>query len=334
VAADLALVVALAYALTNGFHDAANAIATLVATRGATPLQAVLLASVCNLLGPLLLGAAVADTVAGVVQLTGAAAIAVVGAAMSAAVVWNLLTWWRDLPSSSGHALVGGLVGAALVDGGASAILWGGFDGIRPVGVLGILGWLLITPVLAALAGAAVEGVLRAGTRRATRSLRGPVRAGQWFASGLLALSHGGNDAQKAVGLMAVVLVGAGRQSSLATPTWTLLAAGAALTFGTMFGGWGIVRTIGRRIFPIRPLDGLAAQSSSTAVILSASFLGAPVSTTQVVSSSVVGVGVGRGRWRRVHWPVVREILLAWVTTIPATAVLGALFLPLWRWFS
>jgi PiT family inorganic phosphate transporter len=325
---------ALAFAFTNGVHDAANAIATLVATRAARPGTAVLLAAAGNVLGPLLLGSAVANTIAGIVTVPSDQVTEVLGAALTGAVVWNALTWWRGLPSSSGHALLGGLVGAALVEGGAGSVNWGGFDGIKPVGVLGVAVVLTIAPLLGFGAGLVVDRALRRGARRVTRRARGPVRATQWIMSEGLALSHGANDAQKAVGVVALLLVASGELQHLAAPVWVELTCGLALTAGTALGGWPIVRTLGRRIILIRPIDALASQSGSTAVLLGASVLGAPVSTTQVVASSVVGVGGGHRRWRHVRWRVVRAMLLAWLVTVPATAVFAVGALLPWRWLT
>jgi inorganic phosphate transporter, PiT family len=331
VAFVLAVVAILAFAFTNGFHDAANAIATLVATRGARPGAAILLAAVCNLLGPLLLGAAVADTIAGIVEVTAAQTVVVVGAALTAAVTWNVVTWWKGLPSSSSHALVGGLVGATVVEAGAGAVNWGGVSGLHPEGVAGVLVALAISPVLGFGAAWLLERGVRRWLRRLTTRANRPVQRAQWVTSGWLAVSHGANDAQKAVGVLAVLLLANGTTEELSAPVWATLACAAALTVGTALGGWRIVKTIGRRIFRIRPLDGLVSQTSSAAVILAASVVGAPASTTQVVSSSVVGVGVGRRRYRHVGWEVVGSILLAWVTTFPAAAVLAALLVPAWR---
>ena len=328
----LAIAAILAFAFTNGFHDAANAIATLVATRGARPGAAITLAAVCNLLGPLLLGAAVADTIAGIVQVTPAQTVVVVGAALTAAVTWNLLTWWRGLPSSSSHALIGGLVGAAVVEAGPGAVNWGGVGGGHPTGVIGALVALAISPALGYGAAWAMELGVRRLMRRVTIRANRPVLRAQWVTSGWLAFSHGANDAQKAVGVLAVLLLANGTTQSLSAPVWATMTCAVALTLGTALGGWRIVKTIGRRIFRIRPLDGLVSQTSSAAVILAASVVGAPASTTQVVSSSVVGVGVGRRRYRHVGWEVVGSILLAWVTTFPAAAVLAAILVPVWRW--
>lgn len=327
----IAIALAFAFALTNGFHDAANAIATLVATRGATPGQAVVLSATCNMAGALLLGEAVADTVAGIVDLPAQRAIAVIGSGLAGATLWNLATWWRGLPSSSGHALVGGLVGAALVDGGANAVYWGGLDGWRPVGVLGVLAALVVSPPLGFLAGYLSLRALRLLSRRWTQRWRAPVVRGEWLATASLSLSHGANDAQKAMGVIAALLLAGGHTSELNVPLWVKLACGIALTLGTTLGGWRIVRTIGRRIFGLRPLDSLASQSSSTAVILGASLVGGPVSTTQIVASTVVGTGGGRRRWRHVRWEVVREMGLAWATTIPASAALSIVVLAIWE---
>jgi inorganic phosphate transporter, PiT family len=330
----VAVGMALAFAFTNGVHDAANAIATLVATRAARPGTAVLLAAAGNLVGPLVFGSAVANTIAGIVTVPPNQVIPVVGAALTGAVAWNGLTWWRGLPSSSGHALLGGLVGAALAEGGAGSVNWGGFEGIKPVGVLGVATVLAIAPVVGFVAGLVVDRALRRAAWRSTRRMRGPVRAGQWVMSEGLALSHGANDAQKAVGVVALVLVAGGELQHLAAPTWVELACGTAITAGTALGGWPIVRTLGQRIIRIRPLDSLSSQTGSTGVLLGASLLGAPVSTTQVIGSSVVGVGGGRRRWRHVRWRVVRAMLLAWLVTVPATAVLAVVALLPWRWLT
>lgn len=328
----IAVATAVAFAMTNGLHDAANAIAALVATRTASPAAALALATVFNLLGPLLLGTAVAETVAGIVVVPASDVVVVLGAALSAATLWNLLTWRFGLPSSSGHALVGGLVGAALLQGGAAAVNWGGFDGLRPVGVIGVLAALALAPLLGFAAGAVTLRMARRGLRRATTRVDGPIRGGLWVGSAGLAFSHGANDASKSVGIMAALLVAGGTIPSVAdAPLWTEFASAVALTVGTALGGWTIVRTIGRRIYRLRPLDGLTSTGGSAAVIFGASLAGAPVSTTQVVASSVVGVGIGRHRSHRVRWGVVRDIMVAWLVTMPAAAALAVALSPLWR---
>jgi PiT family inorganic phosphate transporter len=331
VALVLAIGMALAFAVTNGFHDAANAIATLVATRIARPLPAVAMASVFNLLGPLFLGAAVADTIGKIVTVPPEEAVAVIGAGLTGAVVWNVYTWRRGLPSSSSHALVGGLVGAALLDAGFGAVEWGPFSSGHLAGVFGVLLGLLVATVLGFAVALVLERLALRILRHASVRFQGPVRSVQWVTSAGLAFSHGSNDAQKTAGIIGGLLLAGGLTTSVQPPIGFIVASSLALTLGTALGGWTIVRTIGRRIFPLRSVDGLVSQTSSAAIILSASIVGAPVSTTQVVSSSIVGIGVGRGRWRHVSWQIVSDIALAWVTTMPAAGLLGAILLPLWK---
>lgn len=328
----VAVVLAFAFAVTNGLHDASNAIATLVATRAARPSQALLLAAVFNLLGPLFVGAAVASAIGGIVTIGGSQTVDVIAAGLVAAVAWNLVTWRWGLPSSSGHALVGGLTGAALVAGGASAVRWGGLDGIHPVGVLGACVALAISPPLGALAAFAFTRGVHRAARRASRRWRELAQTAQWATSATLAFSHGANDAQKAAGVIAALLLADGRIDTLSSPVWATLGCAAALTLGTAAGGWSIVRTVGRRIYRLRPVDGLSSQGTSAAVILGASLLGAPTSTTQVVASSVVGIGGGRRRWHHVRWQVVRQMSLAWLVTLPLTAAIAALTLLAWQW--
>ncbi len=326
-----ALGMAFAFAVTNGFHDAANAIATLVATRAARPIQAVVLASALTLLGPLVLGAAVAETVAGVISVPRPSLVPVVGAALSGAVGWNLLTWALGLPSSSSHALVGGLAGAALAEAGPGAVRWTGDGGL---GFAGVLVGLAISPLFGAAAAALLELRLRPRLARASARIGPAVQRAQWVSSALLALAHGANDAQKTVGLVAVLAFASGAGSSRHPPAWAAPAVAVALALGTALGGWSIARTIGRRILRLRPLDALANQGGSAVVIVLASLLGAPVSTSQVVASSVVGAGIGKRRTRRIRWRVVRGIALAWVTTVPAAGLVAAASLPVWRWLA
>ncbi len=328
----IAILLAIGFAITNGLHDASNAIATLVATRAATPLQGILLAAVFNLLGPLLLGAAVADTIGGIVTVAPSVATEVIGSGLAAAVAWNLLTWRWGLPSSSGHALVGGLVGAALAEGGVAAVRWGGLDGLHPVGVFGTLIALAISPLLGALGALVVIRSLRRLARRATRRWHGPVGGSQWVTSAALAFSHGANDAQKSVGVIAALLLATGHVHTLAAPKWVAVICAIALTAGTALGGWRIIRTVGRRIYRIEPIEGLSSQTASASVIFGASLLGAPTSTTQVVASSVAGIGVGRKRLHHVHWALVRQMGIAWIVTMPVTAALAAAVLVMVRW--
>ncbi len=330
----IAILLALVFAATNGIHDASNAIATLVATRVATPLQAILMASFFNMLGPLLLGAAVANTIAGIVTVSPEQAVAVIGSGLAAAVIWNLLTWRRGLPSSSSHALVGGLVGAALAEGGISAVQWGGLDGLHPVGFFGALIALAVSPILGFFAALALIRLVARVSGRATRRWNSVAANGQWFTSAALAFSHGANDAQKSVGVIAALLLAEGQIDSLQTPAWVVPSCAIALTLGTALGGWRIIRTIGRGIYRITRYEGMVSQTASAAVILGASFGGAPTSTSQVVASSVVGIGGGRKRWHHISWATVREILLAWVITLPAAGLLAVAIYGITQWLS
>ena len=329
----LVLLLCAAFGLVNGVHDAGNAIAAPVVTRALRPGPAVTLAAVFHVLGALTVGTAVAATVAGIVAVSGHQALTIIGAAVTGALIWNLVTLWWGLPCSSGHCLVGALAGAALASGGASAVNWGGLNGIRPVGVVGSLVWLLMsTAVVVPLAALIVLGARR-GLRRATRAVRGPVRFGEVLASGGLAYAHGSNDAQKTMGLMAGALVASGRLSHFTVPLWVALVSAALLTAGTALGGWRVVRTLGRRIYPLTSLDGLVSQSSAMGVVLSASVLGAPVSTTDVVAPAIVGTGSGE-RWHHVRWAVVGEIGVAWLITLPVSGALAALAFVVWRWIG
>jgi PiT family inorganic phosphate transporter len=330
----LAVTLAFAFAFTNGVQDAANSIATLVATRAARPARALVLATVCVLVGPLLIGSAVAATMAGLVNVEPSDAVEVAVAALGAALVWNLAAWYRGLPSSSTHALVGGLVGAAVAAGGIDAVNWGGRDGWQPEGVAAVLFALAVSPFLGAWAALLVLRGLRRLLRRATRSVVEPIARAQWLTSGLLSLGQGANDAQKTVGVIATVSLAEGLTSTAEAPTWVVAGAALSLAAGTALGGWRIVRTIGQRIYELRSLDALASQTGSAAVVVGASLAGAPVSTTHVVASSVVGAGGGRRRWGRIRWAVVTEMGVAWVTTLPATALLAAVAFSVWRWLA
>jgi len=258
-------------------------------------------------------------------------AISVIGSGVFAAALWNVLTWMRGLPSSSGHALVGGLAGAAVVDHGLAAVRWSGLHGWRPVGVTGVLIALAVSPALGFGVAFAVARLGRRMLRRGTRRLGGPLRGAEWVMSAALSFSHGANDGQKAMGVVAALLVASGHLHTFGVPLWVKVACGALLTLGTALGGWRIVRTIGRRIFHLDRFDGLASQTASTAVILAASYAGAPVSTTHVVASSVVGIGGGRRRWRHVRWAVVRDMSFAWLATLPASAILAGVSVLVWR---
>jgi PiT family inorganic phosphate transporter len=315
----LVVVMALVFDYTNGFHDAANAIASAVSTRALTPRSALVLAAVGNLVGALL-STGIATTIAASIiePPPGRAGIAVVLAALVGAIVWNLVTWYFGLPSSSSQALVGGLVGAGLASG--SAVEWGS-------GVLGkVVVPMVVSPVIGLVGGYGLMLVALWLLRRANphRVERG-FRVAQVFSAASLAVGHGLQDAQKGMGVIVLALVTLGYQDSYEVPLWVIGVCALALAAGTSSGGWRIMRTLGRRIFPLRPVSGFAAELTASSVLYLTAFLvAAPVSTTQVVTASVMGVGSTRGL-SAVRWGVAREIALAWVLTLPAAAVVGAL---------
>jgi inorganic phosphate transporter, PiT family len=325
------VVLAAVFALVNGIHDAGNAIAAPIVTGAMRPAPAVVVAAVFHVIGALVVGTAVAATIAGIAVVPAHHMLEVLGAALLGALVWSLTTLWRGLPCSSGHCLVGALAGAALAEGGVSAVNWGGLDGLRPVGVFGSLLWLFFSSAIALPLAMAGIRLARRSLARARRAVEAPARRGELAASAGLAFAHGSNDAQKTMGLMTAALVAGGHLSHFAVPFWVAMASALLLAFGTLLGGWRVVRTLGRRIYRIRSLDGLVSQGSSAAIVLVASLAGAPISTTDVVAPAVVGVGSGE-RWRHVRWAVVGEIGLAWLVTLPVSGGLGALFLLIWRW--
>jgi PiT family inorganic phosphate transporter len=330
----LAIVMALAYALFNGVNDAAAAVAMPVTTRAARPGRVLAVAAVFNFLGPFVLGTAVAGTIAGIVAVQGDEGVAVVGAGLTSAVTWCGFGWWQGLPTSAGHALIGGLAGAAIAAEGLDGVTWGGLDGWKPYGVLGALFALVFSVVLGLASGAVVDRLARRALRRSTHEVLRPVKRAEVVSAAALALGHGANDAQKSLGAIVALLVASGESTSSSPPFWATVAAAAALTLGTALGGWPIVRTIGHRLVRVRPVEGLVAQGSSAFVVVASSIVGAPVSTTQVLVSSVVGTGVGRHRGRHVRWAIAGRVVVSWLVTLPVAAMLAVAFLPLWRLLS
>jgi inorganic phosphate transporter, PiT family len=311
------VVVALAFDYTNGFHDAANAIATSVSTRALTPRIALLLAAVMNFAGALL-GQEVASTVSDVITPpSGSHGLVVVIAGLVGAITWNLITWYFGLPSSSSHALIGGLVGAALAS--SSDVAW---PAIKEK--------VLIPMVISPLVGFAVAylfmlAIMWTLRRRNPGKVNRGFKFAQTFSASAIALGHGLQDAQKTMGVIFLALTVNGDVSGKGDiPLWVILSAAAAISLGTYSGGWRIMRTLGRRIFSLTPASGFAAQAVASGVMLGNALYGLPVSTTHAISSSVMGVGATR-RFSAVRWGVAGNIMLAWVLTIPAAAAVAAL---------
>jgi PiT family inorganic phosphate transporter len=310
------VVVALAFDFTNGFHDTANAVATSVSTRALSPRMAVFVAAIANLAGAFVT-TAVAKTVGKGIIDTGLATEKTVLAALLGGIAWNLLTWWLGLPSSSSHALIGGLVGAALVQSGSKGVEWNGVvhKVALPALVSPALGFVGAFVILLAIYWAFVwltPGLANRGFRL------GQLASGTW-----VAFTHGANDAQKTMGVIALALFEAHRIDHFYIPVWVIVAAGLAIGAGTYAGGWRIMRTLGQRIFSMEPASGFAAQVSGGSVIYLATHFGYPVSTTHVVSGSVMGAGATK-RFSAVRWGVAGNIIFAWLLTIPAAALVAA----------
>lgn len=324
-----AVLTVLLFDYTNGFHDAANVVATVIASRAMSPAMAVSVVGVFEFLGPLLGGTAVANTIGGVVDLAPLPrplALLVLVSGLLGAIIWNLLTWWKGIPSSSSHGLVGGLVGAVLLAAGSDHVVWGWPPEGHLVGVAKVLLALVLSPVLGFVVGYMVHKLSHLLTRAAHPRINQKLRLAQYVTTAALAFSHGANDAQKSMGVLTLVLVLGGFIPRFEVPFWVMLACATAITAGILSGGWRIVRTLGFAVFKVRPLHALDSQLTSGLVILSASIMGAPVSTSHVVATSIMGIGASE-RPRRVHWGKAGEIATTWLITLPASAAMGALVL-------
>ena len=311
------IVVALAFDFTNGFHDTANAVATSISTRALSPRLAVAIAALANL-GGAFVTTAVAKTVGKGIIDTGLANPRTVLAAVAGAIVWNLVTWWLGLPSSSSHALIGGLVGAALVQSGEKGVQWHGIAHKVVIPALwaptsAFVGAFVLLLAIYWLFQRITPGVANRGFRL------GQLVSGTW-----VAFTHGANDAQKTMGVIALALYAHGSIDTFYIPTWVKIAAGLAIAGGTYAGGWRIMRTMGQRIFQMDPPAGFAAQATAGAVIYASTRYGYPLSTTHVVSGAVMGAGATK-RLSAVRWGVAGNIVFAWILTIPASAAMAAL---------
>ena len=337
------LLAALAFEYINGFHDTANAIATVVSTKVLTPRQAILLATVANLVGAFL-GEAVAKTIGQGQVDTHFVSMLTILSALSGAIIWNLLTWWLGLPSSSSHALIGGLCGAALATSGGNwaVLIW---DRLTPKGADGL--WLKVikpmitSPVFGFIIGFLLMAIITACVLNwRPRTVNGVFGNLQIASAAWMGLSHGTNDAQKTMGIIALALFTGttsgvfdhvpGWMSFLHTPEfkigiWVKVICALTMAAGTAAGGWRIIRTMGHKMVRLQPVHGFAAETTAGAIIFTASHFGIPLSTTHVISTSIMGVGAMK-RFSAVKWGLVHRIVWAWVLTIPATGLLGYLF--------
>ena len=312
------IIVALAFDFMNGFHDAANSIATVVSTRVLKPYQAVLAAAAFNFVAVFVFHLSVATTVGKGIIDQGVVDHLLVLGALTGAISWNVLTWWYGIPSSSSHALIGGLVGAAVAKAGSWALI--------PAGILKTVAFIFISPIVGMLFGALLMLAVSWLFVRST-----PSRVDRWFrrlqlvSSSLYSLGHGGNDAQKTIGIIWMLLIGAGYLGAKdPVPIWVVVACYVTIALGTAFGGWRIVKTMGQRITKLRPVGGFCAETGGAAMLFFATALGIPVSTTHTITGAIVGVGVAQNV-SAVRWGIAGNIVWAWVLTIPCSAFIAGL---------
>ncbi|MGE5405568.1 MAG: anion permease [Candidatus Saccharibacteria bacterium] len=312
----LVVLLALAFDYVNGFHDTANAIATSVSTKALSPRMAILVATFFNFCGAMI-GESVAKTIGKGIIPSDIATPKVLIAALLSAIAWNLITWYFGIPSSSSHALIGGITGAAIGAVGFGVVEWNGFGKI--------LAGLIISPILGLIVGSIIMTILFWLVRKKSPSkINNGFRTLQIFSAISMATSHGLNDAQKSMGVIAMVLFSAHLIPAFHIPLWVKICCAIAMAFGTMAGGWKIIRTMGGKIFKIEPINGFASDLGASFVIYGASFFGAPVSTTHVVSSSIMGVGAAK-RLKGVRWGIAQTIVTAWIVTIPSSGLMAYL---------
>ncbi|MEQ8174122.1 MAG: inorganic phosphate transporter [Syntrophomonadaceae bacterium] len=310
----LVVALALIFDFINGFHDTANAIATSVSTKALSPRAAIFVAACLNFLGALS-GTAVAATIGKEIVAPEVVTPIVLIAALTAAIFWNLFTWYFGIPSSSSHALIGGLTGAVIGSFGIHQVKWYGFGKI--------FASLIISPVLGVIIGSIVMTVLFwFFSDKSPYRVNNGFRKLQILSACMASFAHGSNDAQKSMGIITIVLISGGLIGSFDVPIWVKICCALSMAAGTMTGGWKIIRTMGSKIFRIEPINGFAADFTASAIIWGASLLGLPVSTTHVVSSSIMGVGAAK-RFKGVRWNIASQILLAWVVTIPSSALIA-----------
>jgi PiT family inorganic phosphate transporter len=311
------IALALCFDFLNGVHDSSNVVATMISSRAFSPRVALGTTALANFVGPFLFGVAVANTIGNEIVNPDTISTTVILAALLSAIVWDVLTWILGFPSSSSHALIGGILGAVIVGAGWAEIELGGLEKVLVA--------LLTSPLIGFLVGFLLLKLILALSRDATPRINMLFKRTQIATGIALALSHGTNDSQKTMGIITLALVTAGYLKVFEVPVWVILICASMIALGTAIGGWRLIRTLGGKIFKIRPVDGFASQLASASVIISASLVGGPVSTTQVVSSAIMGTGTAE-RANKVRWQVAQEIATAWVLTIPAAALMAALF--------
>ncbi len=307
--------IALIFDFLNGFHDSSNIVATMISSRALPPRVALGMTAIAEFSGPFIFGVAVAKTIGQDIVAPGTITIEVIFAALLSAILWNLFTWYFGIPSSSSHALIGGIIGAVGVGAGLKAIQMSGLGKVLIA--------LFISPVIGLIAGYLFTKLVFFLARGVSPRINWFFKRSQMLTAIALALSHGTNDAQKTMGIITMGLVTTGYLTQFQVPIWVVALSAGAIALGTALGGWRLIKTLGGKFYKIRPIHGFSSQVTSAAVILSASLLGGPVSTTQVVSSAIMGVGSAE-RLSKVRWGVAGNIVFAWLLTIPATALAAA----------
>jgi len=309
------IALSLIFDFLNGIHDSSNVVATMISSRAVSPRVALTMTAIAEFSGPLIFGVAVANTIGHEVVIAESINMSVLLAALGSAILWNLLTWYLGFPSSSSHALVGGFVGAVVIGAGWQAI--------QLPGIEKILITLFVSPILGIAIGYGLLRMILLLSWKASPRINQFFKRGQIFTALALALSHGTNDAQKTMGIITLALVTGGYLKVFVVPTWVIIICAGMIALGTAVGGNKLIKTLGGKFYKIRPVDGFSAQLASAVVIIGASLVGGPVSTTQVVSSAIMGVGAAE-RVNKVRWGVAQEIATAWLLTIPATALVAA----------
>lgn len=309
------IVLSLGFDLLNGIHDSSNIVATMISSRAIPPKIALAITALSEFSGPFIFGVAVAKTIGDEIVQAGTINLVILIAALISAISWNLLTWWLGLPSSSSHALIGGLAGAVIAGAGWSAIKMAGIGKVFLV--------LFTSPLIGFTIGYIITQIVFRLSWKASPKINVLFRRFQILTAISLALSHGTNDAQKTMGVITLALVTTGMIETFQVPLWVVIACASMIALGTSLGGWKLIRTLGSKFYKIKPVDAFCAQLTSASVILGASLIGGPVSTTQVVSTAIMGVGAAE-RPNKVRWGVAGEIATAWILTIPATGLVAA----------
>jgi len=325
----LIILIGLVFTLTNGLHDSSSVVATFINCGAGNPKQAILLASISGVAGAVFGGNQVADAISEIISLpTETSLLIILFSAILGATLWDIITWKLGLPSSSTHSYIGGIIGAVIVSSGWQHVLWGWDELLSSnhemTGIAKVVIALIISPVIGFILAFVLEKVSELLLRNANTKVNRPIKKAQWFIVSLLAFTNGSNDIQKVMGIFVLALAAASGSSVEAAPLWMRLSGGLAMFVGTMTGGWRIIKTLGRGIFDIKPINSINSQLASLGSVFSANLIGAPVSSTQIIVGSIMGVGAADD-YKMVNWKIVKEIFVAWFISIPLAGIIAAL---------